>query len=62
MKKLFVMLAGVFFAFTSQAETVQDLLNVNVTSKPASLTLSDPDSYEAEDITGYEGRNKNRSE
>jgi hypothetical protein len=62
MKKLWMFLVALSFSLTSQAETVQDLLNVNVTLKPAALSLTDPSAFEAEGVSGYEGRNKNRRE
>tara|TARA_Y100001960_G_C14774861_1_gene882480 strand:- start:3356 stop:4660 length:1305 start_codon:yes stop_codon:yes gene_type:complete len=60
MKKL-ILLSLALYSFNVNAETVQDILNSKVTQKPSSLSLDNASKYDAENVSGYEGRNKNRA-
>tara|TARA_Y100001960_G_C14773763_1_gene881704 strand:- start:239 stop:1438 length:1200 start_codon:yes stop_codon:yes gene_type:complete len=61
MKKGIIILLASVFSIAANAESAQDMLNNKVSQKPSSISLSNADSYAAEGVNGYEGRNENRA-
>ena len=62
--KTIIMLAATLFAsfnVSADVESAQDMLNNEVSQKPSAINLASPESYTAEGVSGYEGRNKNRA-
>tara|TARA_Y100001960_G_C14773763_1_gene881705 strand:- start:1562 stop:2902 length:1341 start_codon:yes stop_codon:yes gene_type:complete len=61
MKKGIIILLASLFSVAANAESAQDMLNTKVSQKPSTISLSNADSYSAEGVDGYEGRNQNRA-